>query len=88
MYNDFDGSLLRWFNEHIQKKEKTKDDIHKYAKILFMYENSWLNYMYTKIENFKLIRLVDWKSRDVVLPDFPYEWFAQMPDEPQFGSKK
>ena len=82
--------FITWFNDHLKKTDKSKDTFQKYVKILFLNKgSSWLEFMLNLMgPEFKLIKLIDWRSNNVVLPNYPQEWFDQVPNEPQFGTKK
>ena len=81
--------MARLKNYFVRKDKRTRENFHRYTLLLFVKEGNWLDYMTDMLGvDFKLIRLVDWRSKNVVMPTFPTAWFESVPDEPQWGTRK
>ena len=85
--------FISQFDNSIQLKNKTKNkskgDKHRYTKILFVGDESWLKHATKSLgETFRLSQLIDWQSEELVLLQIPVEWFSSVPEEIQWGGKK
>ena len=82
--------VVRGFDNFVTKQEKQKsNEFHRYTKLLFVNDESWLNFLCEKNgDDFRLKHMVDWNSENVILPQKPIEWFNRIPNEVQWGSKK
>ena len=83
------AQFVNWFDDDLRKDKRKGENFHRYTLLLFVKEGNWLDYMTDMLGvDFKLIRLVDWRSKNVVMPTFPTAWFESVPDEPQWGTRK
>ena len=76
--------FIETFNNSIVKK----DEIHKYTRILFTVNNSWLKFVTSQNDGeFFLEDLTAWESPRLSLPGLPKHWFDTVEYEASRGTK-
>ena len=80
--------FIETFNRSLVKKEEKKDEIHKYTRILFTQNNSWLKFVTSQNEGeFFLEDLTAWESPRLSLPGLPKHWLDTVEQEASSGTK-